>query len=93
MPITTTLFALIAKADTLELAGYEVENCAFLPDGTVRLDICGGDERTRFADQTVSFDDGECNARSCADPEYDGEGDVVHALTFKVIRLLMPEDL
>lgn len=93
MTTQTTLFALLEKADTVEIGGYEVENCAFLPDGTVRLDYCGNDERTSFADQPVSFDHGACRAVSCADPEYDSEGDVTHDLTFKVTRLLMPEDL
>lgn len=90
---TPTLFALIEKADTVEIDGYEVDNCAFLPDGTVRLGFCDGTEHVRFADQTVSFDHGACNARSCADPEFDVAGDAVYALTFKVSRLLMPEDL
>lgn len=91
--IPTTLFALLNAADVTEIDGYEVENCNYLPDNTVRLDFCGGDERTRFADQPVNFGVGACRVVSCADPEYDGEGGVTCDLTFKVIRLLMPEDL
>ena len=93
MSAQTTLFALFQQADTIEIDGYEVDNCAFLPDGTARLDYCGDDERTRFADQPVSLDHGGCRAVSCADPEYDGEGGVTCVLIFKVTRLLMPEDL
>jgi hypothetical protein len=89
----TTLFALLKAADVIEIDGYEVDECNYLPDNTVRLDYCGGDERTLFADQPVSFDHGACRANSRADPEYDGEGDIPCDLTFKVIHLLQPEDL
>jgi len=93
MPTQTTLFALFKVADVIEIDGYEVDNCAFLPNDVVRLDYCHDDERTCFVDQPVSLDDGACQAVSCDDPQYGGEAGDTCDLTFKVTRLLQPEDL
>lgn len=94
MPTQTTLFALFNAADVIEIVGYEVDNCAYLPDNSVRLDYCGGDERARFVDQPVTLDAyGNCRAVECADPEYGSEGGAECGLAFKIIRPLQPEDL
>lgn len=102
MPTPTTLFALLTAGNRFEIEGCKVGYVEDMPDGTVRIHwFEGGDCTARFADQTVSFDDGCCNARSCADPEAnqsgdpddDDDGDCLYSLTFWIHRHVQPEDL